>query len=247
MADIIVTTGDLKENYEVIGPVYFQVNNRLQGFSGKSKLSILEDAYRSIAQSNREKNGLGIISALLLPVGEFGPGDNHFSTAFYIAVEELKKQAKKMGADAVVAMRQDIDIDSNGFQYFYMQMYGTAVRFISKQETMQREKEEEEAFQREEARKEELRRAEEEKKEALRNAVENSGEQMNELFSAMLACEKYSELLALWKNSGLLEKEDFSKYAQQVKSKAEVERLYGVNKTRVRQFIEQLVTEMQQN
>ncbi len=33
-----------------------------------------------------------------------------------------------MGANAIVGMRQDIDIDSNGFQYFYMQMYGTAVK-----------------------------------------------------------------------------------------------------------------------
>ncbi len=34
-----------------------------------------------------------------------------------------------LGADAVIAMRQDIDLDTEGFQFFYLQMYGTAVRF----------------------------------------------------------------------------------------------------------------------
>ena len=37
--------------------------------------------------------------------------------------------AQKIGAEAVIGMRQDIDIDTNGFSYFYLQMYGTAVRF----------------------------------------------------------------------------------------------------------------------
>ena len=128
MANVIVTTGDLHEKYEVLGPVYFQINNRPMGFSGKSKLSIKENEYKQIGQKNTEKSGVGLMSALFMPVGEFGPGDNKFRTAFYIAVEELKKQAEEMGGDAVVAMRQDIDIDSNGFQYFYLQMYGTAVK-----------------------------------------------------------------------------------------------------------------------
>ena len=34
-----------------------------------------------------------------------------------------------MGADAVIGMRQDIDLDTNAFTYFYLQMYGTAVKF----------------------------------------------------------------------------------------------------------------------
>jgi uncharacterized protein YbjQ (UPF0145 family) len=34
-----------------------------------------------------------------------------------------------LGADAVIGMRQDIDLDTNGFQFFYLQMYGTAVKF----------------------------------------------------------------------------------------------------------------------
>ena len=139
MEKIIVTTGDLHERYEVIGPIYYQINNRPMGFSGKSKLSILESEYAQIAQQNRESSGIGLMSAMFMPVGEFGPGDNKFSTAFYIAVEELKKMARRMGGDAVVAMRQDIDIDSNGFQYFYLQMYGTVVKRVKEEPVPQLE------------------------------------------------------------------------------------------------------------
>ena len=61
--------------------------------------------------------------------GEFSVGQNEFDKAFFIAVEELKKRAARMGADAVIGMRQDIDLDTNAFTYFYLQMYGTAVKF----------------------------------------------------------------------------------------------------------------------
>ncbi len=38
-------------------------------------------------------------------------------------------RAAALGADAIIGMRQDIDLDTNGFSYFYLQMYGTAVKF----------------------------------------------------------------------------------------------------------------------
>ena len=43
-------------------------------------------------------------------------------------IEELKIRAASLKADAIVGMRQDINLDTNGFQHFYMQVYGTAVR-----------------------------------------------------------------------------------------------------------------------
>ena len=60
--------------------------------------------------------------------GEFSVGQSDFEKAFFIAVQELMKRAKLLDADAIIAMRQDIDLDTNGFQFFYLQMYGTAVR-----------------------------------------------------------------------------------------------------------------------
>jgi hypothetical protein len=60
--------------------------------------------------------------------GEYCLGESAFEFAFYITVEELKKRAAMLGADAVVYMRQDIDLDTEVLQYFYLQMYGTAVK-----------------------------------------------------------------------------------------------------------------------
>lgn len=62
--------------------------------------------------------------------GEWSVGQSDFEKAFFIATEELKKRGEMVGADAIICMRQDTDLDTNGFAYFYLQMYGTAVKFI---------------------------------------------------------------------------------------------------------------------
>jgi uncharacterized protein YbjQ (UPF0145 family) len=124
---IIVTTGDLKNDYEVIGPVYFSVSNK--GLFG-SQLGTLIKKYKGEIEMLKKE-------ALLTPEradwgalwGEFSAGQNDFDKAFYIAVQELKARAAILNADAIVSMRQDIDLDTNGFQHFYLQMYGTAVKF----------------------------------------------------------------------------------------------------------------------
>lgn len=125
--NIIVTTGDLKHDYEVIGPVYFSVSNK--GLFG-SQLGNLIKNYKGEIENLKKQ-------ALLTPEradwgalwGEFSAGQNDFDKAFYIAVQELKARAVILNADAIVSMRQDIDLDTNGFQHFYLQMYGTAVKF----------------------------------------------------------------------------------------------------------------------
>lgn len=124
--EIIVTTGDIKEEYEIIGPVYFQVSNK--GIFS-SDYSRLEKLYRQQieklikeGQLSEKRADWGFL------YGEFTVGQNKFDTAFYIAVQEIKQRALKIGADAIIGMRQDIDLDATGYQFFYMQMYGTAVK-----------------------------------------------------------------------------------------------------------------------
>lgn len=124
---IIVTTGDIKQDYEIIGPVYFSVSNK--GLFG-SQLGNLIKKYKGEIENlkkaallSKERADWGALW------GEFSAGQNDFDKAFYIAVQELKSRASLLGADAVVSMRQDIDLDTSGFQYFYLQMYGTAVKF----------------------------------------------------------------------------------------------------------------------
>lgn len=125
--EIIVTTGDLQRQYEVIGPVYFQVSNKGM-FS--SQLGKLKKQYESEIKQMREHGQISNPQADWgFIIGEWSVGQSDFDLAFYIAVQELKKRAAMLGADAIVGMRQDIDLDTNAFAYFYLQMYGTAVKF----------------------------------------------------------------------------------------------------------------------
>ena len=126
---VIVTTGDLKEDYEIIGPVYFQVSNKGLFSSTLSDLvnkysAEIEEMKNSALMSER-RSDWGFLW------GEYSVGQNDFEKAFFVATQELKKRALMLGGDAVVSMRQDIDLDTSGFQYFYLQMYGTVVKRIN--------------------------------------------------------------------------------------------------------------------
>lgn len=125
--NIVVTTGDLKQEYEILGPVYFQVSNKGIFSSGLSKL--VKQYQAEIAEMKKQGQLSQGESDWGFLYGEWSVGQNDFDKAFYIAVQELKKRAEMLGADAIIAMRQDVDLDTNTFQYFYLQMYGTAVKF----------------------------------------------------------------------------------------------------------------------
>ncbi len=123
---IIVTTGDLRQEYEIIRPIFFQVSNK-GVFS--SKFSKLSEKY-SGELKNLEQNSKSLLGELAmgLLLDEWSANEDDFEKAFYMATEELKRKAFMLGGDAVIHMKQDIDLDTNGFQYFYLQMYGTAVK-----------------------------------------------------------------------------------------------------------------------
>lgn len=129
---IIVTTGDLHQAYDIIGPVYFQVSNKGLFSSALDKLT------KKYAEEINAMKESGTMSQARADwgflYGEWSVGQNQFESAFYIATQELKKRAALVGGDAIIGMRQDIDLDSNGFSYFYLQMYGTAVKIKEKQE-----------------------------------------------------------------------------------------------------------------
>lgn len=129
MKNITVSTTDIKQDYEILGPVYFQVSNKGLFSSALSKLIKkhtieIAELKKTGQTETHNKFDWGIL------YGEFSFGmENDFDKAFFVAVRELQMRAEKMGADAVIGMRQDIDMDTNHFQYFYLQMYGTAVKF----------------------------------------------------------------------------------------------------------------------
>lgn len=124
--NIIVTTGDLKEDYTVLGPVYFQVSNKGLFTTELSRL-VKQNAdelalLRTNGQIGKSRNDWGAL------YGEFSVGQRDFDKAFFVGIQELKKRCALLGGDAIICMRQDIDLDTTNIQHFYMQMYGTAVK-----------------------------------------------------------------------------------------------------------------------
>jgi uncharacterized protein YbjQ (UPF0145 family) len=126
MRNMVVTTGDLKEDYEIIGPVYFQVSNK--GVFASTLRTLVEKYSAEIDQMkkgnliNEKKRDWGFL------YGEWSVGQNDFEKAFFVAVQELMNRAKILGGNAIICMRQDIDLDTTVFQHFYLQMYGTVVK-----------------------------------------------------------------------------------------------------------------------
>lgn len=119
--DILVTTVDLKQDYEILEPVYFQTTNLSGGiFSGRPLFNLVKQ-YASEIKS-REKQGLMVATTNHVPEW----GQNTLEEAFFVTVQELKKRAGLLGADAIIGMRQDIVFFRDSF--FTFQVYGTAVK-----------------------------------------------------------------------------------------------------------------------
>ena len=141
-SSLIVTTGDLKCDYEILGPVFFQLNDAGGGTTFRNYLNEYKQmlADKANQRSNDQVSTLEMLGAVanVLSIFAGGPqdrdllGNNHtqFDAAFFIGVEELKYRAALLGGDAIIGMRQDFDLDTNGFQHFYLQLYGTAVKRI---------------------------------------------------------------------------------------------------------------------
>lgn len=82
--DVIVTTCDLKEDYEVVAPVYFQLSNKGVFSSTYSRLAA---EYSSKLQQLKEQGMLANRKADWgFLYGEYSVGQNDFDRAFYIAV-----------------------------------------------------------------------------------------------------------------------------------------------------------------
>ncbi len=117
-SQIIVTTGDIKQEYKILGPVYFQISNKGLFSNALSKLvKIYEQEIINMKRSGQmgeDHSDWGFL------YGEWSVGQSDFEKAFFVSVEELKKRAVLLGADAIIGMRQDIDLDTDAFQYFYL-------------------------------------------------------------------------------------------------------------------------------
>jgi len=129
---IIVTTGNIKENHSIIQPVFVQISNK----------GVLKNQYEQL-EIKHQKLIQGLQDKELLPPNPSSKKRNSLSSsmestditgvrmekAFYIALEEIKQKAAHLEGDAVVYMRYETDFLANPSNEFYLQMYGTVVKF----------------------------------------------------------------------------------------------------------------------
>ncbi len=120
MSKIIITTENLlNQPYEVVGLVYFQVRN-----SGKPYRELMKDYKPALDEMRRLEKMPNT------PKGFFNWTGSELEECFFVGQEEIKKRASILGANAVIGFREDTDIYNDGGGWFFMQMYGTAVRFL---------------------------------------------------------------------------------------------------------------------
>ena len=97
--EIVVSTGDIRGDYEIIGPVYLHLSNR--GILG-SQFSRLQAEYKKALQDwarSGQSTGTrpGVSDVYLAFLGEWSPGYSSFDKAFFIAIEELRKRSARPG------------------------------------------------------------------------------------------------------------------------------------------------------
>jgi hypothetical protein len=126
---MVITTGDLKNGYEIIGPVFFSINN-----SGifKNSLGQLIEKYISERDSRKEAFNSTKQHDWEALLSEALDGKNNLDKAYYVSVMELKAKAVSLGADAIISLQYTIEYPTPSFDHLQMSITGTAVKFIEK-------------------------------------------------------------------------------------------------------------------
>jgi len=97
----------------------FQVSNK--GLFG-SALGTLVKKYKAQIEERKKAGTIsGKRSDWGFLWGEWSVGQNDFEKAFFVAVEELKERARMLGGNAIINMRQDIDLDTANFELLISQ------------------------------------------------------------------------------------------------------------------------------
>ena len=138
---IIVTSGDLRASYEVVGMVCFTVGTRgeMRNAFESLKAGMSHKLAKSRGQISQAKSvgqfigGVGFDSAGDIALtGQYAGASFNSSDleiAFHIAVNQLQLRASYLNANAVIAFRYDIDFDSNANVINFMATaFGTAIR-----------------------------------------------------------------------------------------------------------------------
>lgn len=106
------TTEDIACNYKVVAPIFFNTTNK----------GIFSSAFTKLCHRYSKS-----------PYREFLVRPQSASTTsseFGTFLASLLDGAFEMGADAVIGVKMDFDLDTTNFGAFYLQMYGTAVKLL---------------------------------------------------------------------------------------------------------------------
>lgn len=141
---ILVTSGDLRAPYEVVGMVCFTVGTR--GEMRNAFESLKKSMAYKLAQSKGQISKATSVGQFIGGVGFDSAGDvaltgqyagasfnsSDLEIAFHIAVNQLQLRASYLNANGIVAFRYDLDFDSNANVLNFMATaFGTAVRLTS--------------------------------------------------------------------------------------------------------------------
>ena len=119
--EIPITTMDWNQRpYEVLGTVYFQIRN-----VGKPYNELMK-TYQPILDEMKAAEKIPNS-----PRGFFNTTGSDLEQCFFIGQEALKNRARILGADAIIGFKEDTDFPWESQSLFFMQMYGTAIRFVS--------------------------------------------------------------------------------------------------------------------
>ena len=142
---ILVTSGDLKTEYEVKGTVFFSVGTRGGLASEFNRLREVHAPRLAIAKKRGQISKSVGVGQVIGGIGVDSQGDidleinysgasfksNDLDIAFQIVVGELQLRASFLAANAVIGFRYNIELDSNGnVVNFFANGYGTAVRIL---------------------------------------------------------------------------------------------------------------------
>lgn len=124
---VIITTGGLQASHQIIQPIFVQITNR--GVL-KNQMKSFEKEYEELIQSLQTQGLIHQDPAkkdTMFQSNHSNTTGLHMEKAFYIGMEELKKKAQLLGANAIIHLRYETDILADDAD-FYFQMYGTAVK-----------------------------------------------------------------------------------------------------------------------
>lgn len=127
---IVVTTCDIHDRkYQIIRPCFYQVSNK-GWFNDKLMGELRDPAVKRYLEETRQEKEKETAFGFFV-YGEASVHQEQFEEAFAAAVVNMKEQALVAGGDAVIGYKHTIELDTdNNHAWFYLQCYGTIVKFL---------------------------------------------------------------------------------------------------------------------